>query len=413
MKNLFIALFTLCLAPAIAQDGGMNFLHAANWKEVLATAQKENKYIFVDAYTTWCGPCKYMAANIFPMENVGKFYNENFINVKVQLDTTKKDDDFTKSWYADAHYIMTNYKVQVFPTYLFLDSKGKLVHRAVGSSEAEQFIGKGRDALDPTKQYYTLKDKYDAGDRDPAFLYQLAMASLNAYDMENSKQFVETYAATQTDMLTEKNIELLQAATQSTNDVGFAYMLKYPEKFNVAGGKGYAESTTRFMIMREEIMREMFANKKGEPDWNSLQAKIDKKYPERSKEIISYSKVFYYQNSGDWDKFSVAVNDFMQQYGNGVPYNQMNSFAWSVFQNCNDPACVANAINWSLSAAEAKKDPSYYDTYANLLFKSGKQNEAIAAQEQAIALAKAANNPSISEFEETLEKIKKGEKTWN
>ncbi len=61
-------LFLIIALPfyTLAQQG-MKFEHGITWKEIQAKAKAENKYIFMDAFTTWCGPCKYMAANIFPM----------------------------------------------------------------------------------------------------------------------------------------------------------------------------------------------------------------------------------------------------------------------------------------------------------------------------------------------------------
>lgn len=57
-----------------------------DFKTVLAKAEKENKLVFFDAYAVWCGPCKLMVKNIFPLETVGDFYNANFINVKIDME---------------------------------------------------------------------------------------------------------------------------------------------------------------------------------------------------------------------------------------------------------------------------------------------------------------------------------------
>lgn len=115
MKKAFLLLIALPLYSLSQQ--GIKFEHGSGWKEIQAKAKAENKYIFMDAFTTWCGPCRYMATNIFPMEKVGNFFNDKFINVKVQLDTTQNDAEEVKSWYADGHDIMKKYKVQAFPTY--------------------------------------------------------------------------------------------------------------------------------------------------------------------------------------------------------------------------------------------------------------------------------------------------------
>ena len=82
MKNI---LLLLLFFPVLAwSQKGMQFEHNTTWQAVKEKAKKENKYIFVDAFTTWCGPCKYMAANIFPLEEAGAFFNDKYVNVKVQ-----------------------------------------------------------------------------------------------------------------------------------------------------------------------------------------------------------------------------------------------------------------------------------------------------------------------------------------
>ncbi|MDR6781550.1 thioredoxin-related protein [Pedobacter africanus] len=96
MKKL-ILLFVLLPFLGLAQDKGTHFEHGLSWQQVKEKAKKENKYLFVDCFTTWCGPCKYMTSTIFPQEKVGDFFNKNFVNVKVQFDKTKNDSEEVKS----------------------------------------------------------------------------------------------------------------------------------------------------------------------------------------------------------------------------------------------------------------------------------------------------------------------------
>jgi uncharacterized protein YyaL (SSP411 family) len=48
--------------------------------------QKQVKPIFVDCYTSWCAPCKKMEQTVFVNDTVYKFYNEHFINFKVDME---------------------------------------------------------------------------------------------------------------------------------------------------------------------------------------------------------------------------------------------------------------------------------------------------------------------------------------
>src|SRR5690606_26355882 len=102
---LIFNLLVISAHCAVQQSPGINFEKNLNWAEVKQKAKKENKLIFMDEYTTWCIPCGQMSENIFPLAEVGEFFNKNFINVAVQMDVTKNDSKYEKSWYKDAKMI--------------------------------------------------------------------------------------------------------------------------------------------------------------------------------------------------------------------------------------------------------------------------------------------------------------------
>ncbi len=396
------------------EEKGMDFYHAKNWADAKAKAKAENKYIFVDAFTTWCGPCKVMAAKIFPQPEVGEYFNANFINLKVQLDTTKQDNEYIQSWYTDAHNLMVNYKVNVFPTYLFFSPDGEIVHREVGSSDAITFINKAKDALNPDKQYYALVRKYEAGNREPGFLKSLAYASKGAYDRDNTPKYTNAYLKTQSDLMTEDNLLFLADFTQKSTDPGFEYLLKHPEKFDAFKEPGYAKTVVKNIIMQEEIYPTIFV-RGGDaraPDWNALSNRLEGKYPTLASEITLQSKVMYFQQKRDWPAFSAAVTQLLAKSPQTMSPAMLNSFAWTVFEACDDMACVRQALAWSEKSLAKEADPMYLDTYANLLHKTGDSKQAIAMQQKAISLLKK-NGEDPSDYEATLEKFKKGEKTWN
>ena len=83
----YINAVTLLFICSISFSQGINFVpEDMKWQDVLAKAKKENKIVFVDAYTTWCGPCKWMAANIFPTKEVGDVFNASFVNAKIDME---------------------------------------------------------------------------------------------------------------------------------------------------------------------------------------------------------------------------------------------------------------------------------------------------------------------------------------
>lgn len=107
---------------------GIKFKHIS-LEEAKKKAAEEDQLIFIDAYTSCCGPCKKMAATSFQEEKVGEIFNENFINLKLDCE---KD--------ADGIEISRLYKVRAYPTLLFIDSEGKLVKQVVGYQTGDQLI---------------------------------------------------------------------------------------------------------------------------------------------------------------------------------------------------------------------------------------------------------------------------------
>ena len=56
MKQVYFIIAMLCGLALGGQAQGIRFAEGS-WKELLETAKKEGKLIFVDCYTEWCQPC--------------------------------------------------------------------------------------------------------------------------------------------------------------------------------------------------------------------------------------------------------------------------------------------------------------------------------------------------------------------
>lgn len=123
---LFLFVAASWSGEAIAQDG-IKFFHGT-LAEAQAEAAKEGKLVFVDAYTVWCGPCKWMAANTFPNNKVGEFFNKHFVSLKLDMEK------------GEGPSIGRKYRVMAYPTLLFMDGSGKVVHRAMGAKGPDQFL---------------------------------------------------------------------------------------------------------------------------------------------------------------------------------------------------------------------------------------------------------------------------------
>ena len=74
-KSIYLFIAFACLFVANIKAEEIPF-EKGTLKEATAKTQETKKILFVECYTTWCGPCKWMAKNTFSNDTIGKFFNE-------------------------------------------------------------------------------------------------------------------------------------------------------------------------------------------------------------------------------------------------------------------------------------------------------------------------------------------------
>jgi thiol:disulfide interchange protein len=137
IKKIFISI-ALIVAVQFAGAQNINFAKGS-WEEILSKSKAENKLIFVDIYAVWCGPCKAMAKNVFTQSSVANKYNSSFINFMVDAEK------------GEGIGLAEKYKVESFPTYLFIDASGNLIHKIDGALPADKFLHEADTALKKIK----------------------------------------------------------------------------------------------------------------------------------------------------------------------------------------------------------------------------------------------------------------------
>lgn len=99
-------------------------------------AMKSGKLIFIDAYTDWCGPCKRMAATSFKDPAVGKLFNANFINLKIEMEKNPEGPGIARK-----------YGVKAYPTLIIIDGTGKVVKQTIGMKSKDQLLALANSVL--------------------------------------------------------------------------------------------------------------------------------------------------------------------------------------------------------------------------------------------------------------------------
>ena len=133
---LFVAVMAVVVMSSFAAKGSGIDFSKVTLEKAKKEASKTGKLIFIDAYTDWCGPCKRMAATTFQDPELGKFFNKNFVNLKIEME---KD--------ADRMEIAKRYRVRAYPTMLIIDADGNLVKSVIGFKTKDQLMAIAESTL--------------------------------------------------------------------------------------------------------------------------------------------------------------------------------------------------------------------------------------------------------------------------
>jgi thioredoxin-related protein len=325
-----------------------------SWSDVLAEAKKQNKHIFVDAFAEWCSPCKWMEKNIFTKNEVGKFYNQNFISYRMDMEKGIGVDLYKK-------YNLTGY-----PTYLFFKPYGEIIHHTQGWETTEpEFIQIGKDVFDENKALYALKKKFDQSNHEPSITLKYLMALKKAFiflDKYGSVTDAYTHSQPQPIPLTKENLFFIKE---------FVTDLKHP--------------FYRDLLQRETDYAKAFGN-------------------DETKSVIYTIQMTFYADKKDWKNYGTSALKYLEsvrQIDNSV----MVSMAWNFIENIRDRKLLQKVVIQMQKTAKSAPTYDHLQTLANLLFKFGNKKEAARQARLAISKAKETGEDS-QDMEDLLKKIK-------
>ncbi len=397
MKNIFTALLILVLGAVQLQAEGIEFFEGS-WKEALEKAEKEDKLIFVDAYTTWCGPCKRMAKDIFPLKEVGEFYNANFINMKMDMEK------------GEGRTIRSKYGVNAFPTFLFVNGSGELQYKNKGGKPAPAFIKMGEEALKRFDNSGQFAEKYEEGDRSPELLYKYAIALAKA-NKENKLKVANEYLKTQkplsVNMKKEENLKFLyQCATEADSRL-FSLLID---------NKDALAKTVNGDAINDRIKKACENTVKKAIKYNSVELLEEAKTKMTTNiknpgNFVLESDLAFYEGTENGALFIKAADKYLKAVGknNAVELHGLAARAINYFAD--DAKVMAKAMQWAGKAAENGGTLEYVLTLANLQYMNKKYPQATKTLEKAATLIEKEKNKNAARTFDLLQrKIKEATK---
>lgn len=395
MKKLLLIMFWGISITLYSQESGIKFSKDSLLSDALLKSKKEGKLLFVDCYTVWCGPCKHLASQIFTQKVVGDFFNEHFINLSFDMEK------------PEGSKIMERYYIQGFPTLLFLDSNGELVHMSVGVAGVDALIELGKTALDSTKNLKAISNKIKNGDRSAQTLliFLGANSSTSNKDLLLSDYF---NSKTMDEKLSNDSWNLFYNYIDDLDDPQFQFFLKHRDSYELKYGKAK---------VNRKIMNgfDNYAYKyKDTPNKVESLKLIDSILYLNNLKRNEFLKAYGMSRSKDddkgrWDNFLIKSKSYLSQ--DCADPMEFNDACWYIYENYKtfkDSTALSLAKDWSEKSYQLMPESHLInDTYGHILFELGKINEAIVHEEIAAKKGLEENSEFAKFYADEVERFKK------
>ncbi len=370
MKN-YIVILVAVLFSLSANAQGIEFFHGT-WEEALAKAKKEDKLIFADAFTKWCGPCKSMAANVFTLPKAGEFYNKNFICVKMDM------EDEANTVFID------KYPVSAYPTLFFIKPDGTIARQQVGGQSLEGLLSLGQNAMNGWDTSAEFAKKYDTGDRSP----ELVLSYIKALNRSGKPtlKIVNEYIAKQKDLSTPENLRIIHEGAIEADSRVFDLLIKNKEKIEALVGQEAFQNKIEVACKNTCDKAVQFKNDALHEEGKQKM----KKYLSSAKasDLMIDADLKYYIAVKNPKKYLRACDDCVR--------DEIKNDASKLHELVKDMATnfpeeknvLKSAEKLAKKAAENGGMPEYYMTYASLLLKNEKKADAKKIATKALEIAK-------------------------
>lgn len=375
-RGATITFLFFLMAGLNCQAEGIKFFKGS-WEEALTKAEAEGKMIFVDAYTTWCGPCKMMSKKVFTQDEVGQFFNNNFINLKLDMEK-EESTSFKRSYSVDA-----------FPTLFFISEQNELVKKGVGAKQAEALLAMAKDAIKNNDQSGKYEEAYIAGDRSYALVYDYVKALNNAG--KPSAKVANEYLRSRPEITREERAAFLFEACQSVDSRLFDLMI---------------EEKKLILDMKD---KEAFDEKVISSAWNTVGKAVKYETYEIVEEAIkkvkehhsSKAKLFSYEAALEY----CAQQRLREEYKtNSAKYFKkiakkdakiLKGLVNQIIENFNrDEDMAAHAISFAERLVKLDESEINFMTLSKVLFTAGKKQEALENAQKGLELLKKNEEPT-------------------
>lgn len=379
MMRFALATFALCTTLLVAAQ--VEFSKSQNWDEIKQAAREQNKLIFIDAYTDWCGWCKVMDKETFSKPEVGEFQNSQFVNYKLEMEKEEL-----------GVLLSMKYGVASFPSFLLFNAEGELLTILGGYQPAAPWLADlGEAVSNPAPDRPGLSATLEM---DWPEFYALAFATGKDRKFPEA-EVVLTYLSNHP--LTEEiAFRVASRFTHLLTEEIEEQFISQRQQLSELYGKDLVDGSLQNILARNFYS---YIEQKDEKGLNAAVDKFMSFFPE-NKQVRQNLTLTYLQRNKEYNR----LQNFMNDEYHLLPSTAINSVCWDLYENCEEEEVLTSSLIWMEKAVQQEPSYAHLDTYAALLYKTGNLEKAETTAITAIETGKAAGE-NVKDTEKLLAKI--------
>lgn len=353
---LMACMWMLCCTVSAQENAeGVRFVEGKSFAEALQMAKEEGKMLFVDCYTTWCGPCRMMTNTVFPLKEVGDYMNKEFVNIKIDMEK------------GEGPALAKRWGVRAYPTFVMFDGNGSEVGRMVGGiSSGPDFVTAVKSSVGE-RSLASMNRRYEDGERGKTFMTEYLTVLSMAYESDKAQKVAAELLEGKEAELLEDEVLFNAFLKYNTSPLtpAFQYVLSHKEAFK----KAYPTLPIDRVISMNWMSYPRTLLKKNADGTATFDRKAMDAYVremkkwnvENREEIVLLSDINVAEGSKDWKEYARLCSKYFKKYGE----NDMYIYNWSlrIQQNTDDEKARRTAVGWmekrlrTLAEEEAKRPP--------------------------------------------------------
>ena len=389
MKKIISFLF-LVISTALFSQDGIKF-GKQSFAKTLEQAKKENKLIFLDAFASWCGPCKLLDKNVFPKKEVGDYFNANFLNLHIDMEK------------GEGIEIAKKYSIYSYPTLLFINGDGKVVYKAAGYMSPQELISIAKEAVNPENTLENKIAKFEAGEKDPEFLMGL-IKNTYATDFSLAQKVATRYFQTRTDATYSKEeAGMLLFFTKTIDDELYKIFTAKKAELSTQIPESYLVEYDKQLKLNTVLQKSFDANTQSINESTFL-AEGTKIYGEKeAKQLLNKINMDLFFTQKKYDDYAKSALSYYQN-PKDFATDELNNVAWNFYLYVTDKTLLTQVTQLCLEGIKKEENSQNTDTLANIYYKLGDYKNAKLWAKKSIEIAKAKGDEYAS-TEELLKKI--------